>query len=380
MNQFICGRRDVALAARAPWFRAPLLRCRFGWMAALLVLIATLFAGRAHAEVATVSPCVLESSTIEPCYATAEAVARAYVTRIRGGLMGYEITGVRCQDWRSLGERELYRTCYVDYRWLAQLEPLPKPPVQISETMEAGAWTCKEQFRFMPKVGCVGVEDRYHSDQCTPSVGNPIQLLRGTKREVVVLDDALPLTLAYSSERNLLAASHTSAFTYLPPKSFGMLWEASSHRQIFPRLGGGDVLLARGAGHWRQFSMSNGQYVDRGNSADRLDWGSGWRYFDRSTNVLEVYSNQGRLLSISPAGGGRQDYVYSDANTPSTIAPSPGLLIEVRDHQGRVARFTYLQPADSGANRYLHQLRRSEKQLLLRRRRKPGSHRLAEWR
>jgi YD repeat-containing protein len=262
------------------------------------------------------------------------------------GNAGFEITGVRCKAWENWYERELYQTCYVDIRWLYQ-NPKPQAPSVISETWEAGAWTCREPFRFMPRVGCVGVEDRYHTDQCTPTAGNPIHILSVTKREVVVLDDALPLTLTYSSERNLLASSHTTAFTYQPPKSFGRLWEASSHRQVFPRLGVGDVLLARGGGHWRQFSMSNDQYVDRGNSSDRLVWGSDWRYFDRSANALEVYNNQGRLLSISPAGGGRQDYVYSDASTSSTVAPYAGLLIEVRDHHGRVARFTYSQPADS---------------------------------
>jgi hypothetical protein len=77
MSQFTCGRLGVAPAARARRSSWALFWPDCDWLAALLILVAAaFFAPRAHAEVTTVNPCILESSKIEPCYATGEEEAR----------------------------------------------------------------------------------------------------------------------------------------------------------------------------------------------------------------------------------------------------------------------------------------------------------------
>jgi YD repeat-containing protein len=58
-------------------------------------------------------------------------------------------------------------------------------------------------------------------------------------------------------------------------------------------------------------------------------------------DALETYSAEGLLLSVRERNGWVATLRYSDAATPASIAPRPGLLIEVRNHFGRKLQFRY---------------------------------------
>jgi YD repeat-containing protein len=58
---------------------------------------------------------------------------------------------------------------------------------------------------------------------------------------------------------------------------------------------------------------------------------STWTLTDLTTGTVESYSLQGVLLSVRVHGGQVVALTYSDANTPASIAPSPGLLIAITE-------------------------------------------------
>jgi len=68
---------------------------------------------------------------------------------------------------------------------------------------------------------------------------------------------------------------------------------------------------------------------------------TGWQYVVSSDNSNETYDVSGKLLSIADRSGLTQTMTYSDASTPTSIAPAGGLLIRVTDALGRQLNFTY---------------------------------------
>src|SRR5205814_9495075 len=77
----------------------------------------------------------------------------------------------------------------------------------------------------------------------------------------------------------------------------------------------------------------------------------GWLYIDAAARAEESYDPQGNLQKVSYASGAALTYTYSDASTPTAIAPTAGLLITVRDQQGRTVQFQYEQPSGASAPR-----------------------------
>ena len=67
----------------------------------------------------------------------------------------------------------------------------------------------------------------------------------------------------------------------------------------------------------------------------------GYDYTEASTENVERFGLSGRLEKVSTRSGVQQILTYSDANTPSAVAPVPGLLIKVEDSFGRTLNFTY---------------------------------------
>jgi YD repeat-containing protein len=59
------------------------------------------------------------------------------------------------------------------------------------------------------------------------------------------------------------------------------------------------------------------------------------------SDALETYSADGLLLSVRERNGWTAALRYSDETTAASIAPQPGLLIEVRNHFGRKLQFRY---------------------------------------
>ncbi|MDD1619995.1 MAG: hypothetical protein LUQ11_00825, partial [Methylococcaceae bacterium] len=83
-----------------------------------------------------------------------------------------------------------------------------------------------------------------------------------------------------------------------------------------------------------------GGWITDSDVNDQLQEGTQWRY-TTADKEIEVYDVSGRLQSISDRNGLTQTLSYSDANTPKTIAPYPGLLIQVADQFGRKIQLSY---------------------------------------
>jgi YD repeat-containing protein len=73
----------------------------------------------------------------------------------------------------------------------------------------------------------------------------------------------------------------------------------------------------------------------------RATGGTGYTLTAAADDSTEAYDASGRLLSIKARNGWLTTLTYSDATTPTLIAPRAGLLISVKNHFGRELRFTY---------------------------------------
>ena len=68
---------------------------------------------------------------------------------------------------------------------------------------------------------------------------------------------------------------------------------------------------------------------------------TGFVYSAWANDQTESYDREGKLLTLRERNGWTTVLFYSDATTPTTVAPSPGLLIAVRNHFGRELRLVY---------------------------------------
>jgi YD repeat-containing protein len=68
---------------------------------------------------------------------------------------------------------------------------------------------------------------------------------------------------------------------------------------------------------------------------------TGWTLTAADDDSTETYDQSGKLQSIKARNGWTTTLTYSDATTPVTIAPKPGLLISVKNQFGRELKFTY---------------------------------------
>jgi YD repeat-containing protein len=68
---------------------------------------------------------------------------------------------------------------------------------------------------------------------------------------------------------------------------------------------------------------------------------TGFTYAAADDDSTETYDQSGKLQGIKARNGWTTTLTYSDATTPVTIAPKPGLLISVKNQFGREMKFTY---------------------------------------
>jgi len=68
---------------------------------------------------------------------------------------------------------------------------------------------------------------------------------------------------------------------------------------------------------------------------------TGWKVFNSKKNVFEIYDENGSIQSTTSHNGNKIYYHYSDASTPTTVAPYAGLLIRVTDSYGKEIKFSY---------------------------------------
>jgi YD repeat-containing protein len=200
---------------------------------------------------------------------------------------------------------------------------------------------------------CIPVIDNYvgggSPKECP--VGRPIYPLMGSKvlSEALVpaANGGLGLTATYDTRTKVPKGGSTMPLGALPSAAFDELWFSSLHKVLVAQDSGKrGIQAARGNGNWISFLLNGaGAYVADPGTYDTLQIvQSGFRYTDHRARLLEDYDGQERLIRTSFASGGSLAYEYSDASTPTSVAPSPGLLIRVLDHFGRSIQFRYELP------------------------------------
>ncbi|MBX3475947.1 MAG: RHS repeat protein [Planctomycetes bacterium] len=170
------------------------------------------------------------------------------------------------------------------------------------------------------------------------------------------------LSLTYDTRTKLPGA----AWLVSPPASFGPLWQSNLHKSVQLQSSAGpgsaysSVALQRG-GSWSTAGVSGFEscggggggegsmsYVPTTERSQRITFSGGAaQVIDGKALTYEQYDATGAALSVQRASGERLTYTYSDASTPASTAPIPGLLIGVQDLHGRSIQFTYEQPADN---------------------------------
>jgi YD repeat-containing protein len=108
------------------------------------------------------------------------------------------------------------------------------------------------------------------------------------------------------------------------------------------------VMVKRQTGRAVVFAYWNGAWRSSKDLSDRLTKlldGSGnpagWEYYISDTEETETYDVSGKLIAIASRSGLTRTLAYSDASTPSGVAPRPGFLIQVTDPFGRHLDLTW---------------------------------------
>lgn len=173
------------------------------------------------------------------------------------------------------------------------------------------------------------------------SAGDPINIGTGNeheKQQDYAAPGSLNLDRYYNSDA-LTASSHLGAH-----------WRHSFDRTLQYVSSGGKkkVTAFRSDGKQLLFNKVNGVWLADSDIHDTLIENDdaqqhivGWSYFVADTQQIEFYDAIGLLTSIEDLSGQHTTLSYSDASTPSSIAPAPNLLITVTDSHGRQLNFTY---------------------------------------
>ncbi|MDQ7977819.1 DUF6531 domain-containing protein [Paraburkholderia sp. SARCC-3016] len=121
-----------------------------------------------------------------------------------------------------------------------------------------------------------------------------------------------------------------------PDAGVGSGWFHNWQRQLDltnARAASPQVIAYREDGEPVTFVKTNGAWRGKGTASFALrDGTNGWTLTDLTTDTAEAYSFAGVLLSVSTHDGHVTTLTYSDANTPSNVAPAAGLLITVTEH------------------------------------------------
>jgi YD repeat-containing protein len=240
------------------------------------------------------------------------------------------------------------------------------PPVCPANSTVAAS-TCICNIGYAPNgsatacVAAVAVPRTLNPPSCPADQGqgNPIHPLRAVKREPVDLGvrvGATSLILTYDSTPLIPKTPASLAGSEgVQIQNYGVLgkmWSANLFKQIATTsvrtsagVSPGAAQVSRGNGVTITMgqNVTSGQYSAEANTADTLVSiaGGSLRYYDSKANTEETYNSAGQLTAQSWASGQSLSLTYSDANTPSTIAPGAGYLIQAIDNSGRIVSFSY---------------------------------------
>ncbi|WP_266159927.1 DUF6531 domain-containing protein, partial [Dyella silvatica] len=178
---------------------------------------------------------------------------------------------------------------------------------------------------------------------CAPTiVGDPINASTGNKYlqdDDYVGNPWLTFRRFYNSDANITSTA------------IGQNWRNSFDRSLQMLSSEGptsSIALNRPDGGAEVFNKSNGQWTtdsDTPNTITEIDnaqgIATGYSVFVAALRHTEIYNASGLLQSVTDATGQGITLSYSTVSTPSTVAPSPNLLLTVTDPNGRQLNFTY---------------------------------------
>jgi YD repeat-containing protein len=179
---------------------------------------------------------------------------------------------------------------------------------------------------------------------CTVEHGNPINHGNGNKRQ---LESDYP-----NPNANSLQLQRSYNGNSIRNGRYGARWSSNFDRMIWSDAAyPNNIGVQRDDGKMLTFALVNSNYQSDADIKDSLtrlttltlfgSYTAGWQYRIAADQSLERYDAGGKLLSITSREGRVQTLSYSDATTPATVAPQPGLLLRVTDQFGRQLNFTY---------------------------------------
>ena len=240
-------------------------------------------------------------------------------------------------------------------RALYRNETMVCPPGFGEDPQNSQQCICQEGTAFVDSIdACRPVRNRFNFDDgnsCKrgPGFGKPIFPTTGSKRfeiPVATLGSAA-FSLVYDSRRRVAANLPNALLRQTILPSFGTMWESSYHRTLVfdSNTDPTTVYAWRGSSRVVSFVKTGAPFLPGAGTSDRLARvGQVWRYIDHEARTQELYNGAGQLVSMQRSDGLSMTFTYSNTNTPQSVAPAPGLLIEIRDSFDRTLRLTYEQP------------------------------------
>jgi YD repeat-containing protein len=260
----------------------------------------------------------------------------AHIAWWKSDVLGYcqDGTNVKPDAWNTIDSSTPDQVVWLT--WHGDCPTTSGGPYLDATGIQAGGTVKRETFT---------VNDVLHTKKDNACAGNPIYPASGAKRQFEPIGNwfaGSPISLVYDTRSKLPMDEPSKRFAAQPLPSFGS-WESTVHKQLVFS-DAAVVQASRGGGEWITFTRNaDGAFRPDADIADDLKAvpGVGWRYLDASQQTLETYDNAGKLITVADRVGGVLTYTYSDASTPVTVAPGPGWLIKIQDHNGRAVNFLH---------------------------------------
>ena len=183
---------------------------------------------------------------------------------------------------------------------------------------------------------CIGNPKNDGHPTCSSSAGtNPINVGVGNKFQLEADYKNGSASLLYQRAYN------SDGLT--PPANLGNSWISNYDREVTSTPSTTTFSVMRPDGKAYSFTLINNVWTSDTDISDRLSGNTttGWTYRVAADDSVETYNTSGQLIRITNQSGQTQSLTYSDASTPTTIAPKTGLLIRVTDSFGHQLSFTY---------------------------------------
>lgn len=194
--------------------------------------------------------------------------------------------------------------------------------------------------------------DRYWLDlQVCPKVGNPIYPLTGMKRQVETLGNWLGrrFEITYDNLRKLPNTLPRHTHRKFSPPSLGPMWQLGVGMSLTVQTDGfgvkRTVQISRPDGLILTFRrLPSGLYESLIKGRDSLVVaGLSYGFYDSISSEYYLFDESLKLYKSVSHDGHELQYVYSDSSTPTDVAPTAGLLIEVRESAAKRIKFYYQQ-------------------------------------